>query len=185
MLVIALLISSGDTKKYRKRYKIYRPCRDGRGFKLFRSIGRISLTSKRMMLPSLPGLISAEFSRSSISRIIWASCSVSSRTGLVLLPRAKFEASEIRVRSKSKETLLSQVEQIAEIFQPNKKDVNVLDLTAYSGGGKHEWRSFTEISAYADAKICRGTEREENRTALEMEAVSGENQKLAREWDLR
>lgn len=53
-------------------------------------------------------------------------------------PRAKFGASEIRVKSRNKETLLNQVKQIAEIFPPLKKDVNVLDLTAYSGGEKHE-----------------------------------------------
>lgn len=53
-------------------------------------------------------------------------------------PRAKFGASEIRVTSGNKETLLDQVKQLAEVFPPVKKDVNILDLTAYSGGGKHE-----------------------------------------------
>lgn len=53
-------------------------------------------------------------------------------------PRSKFGASEIRVTSRNKETLLDQVKQFAEIFPPAKKDVNILDLTAYSGGGKHE-----------------------------------------------
>lgn len=53
-------------------------------------------------------------------------------------PRARFGASDIRVKSRNKETLLSQIKQLAEIFPPFKKDVNVLDLTAYSGGGKHE-----------------------------------------------
>lgn len=53
-------------------------------------------------------------------------------------PRAKFGASEIRVTSKDKEILRNQIKQLAEIFPPFKKDVNVLDLVAYSGGGKHE-----------------------------------------------
>lgn len=36
-------------------------------------------------------------------------------------PKAKFGASEIRVKSRNKETLLNQVKQIAEIFPPLKR----------------------------------------------------------------
>lgn len=53
-------------------------------------------------------------------------------------PRAKYGASEIRIASRNKETLLNQVKQLAEMFPPCKKDVNILDLTAYSGGRKRE-----------------------------------------------
>ncbi|MDO4334071.1 MAG: hypothetical protein Q4C58_15495 [Eubacteriales bacterium] len=53
-------------------------------------------------------------------------------------PRAKYGASEIKITSGDKETLQDQIKQLAEVFPPVKKDVNILDLTAFSGGGKHE-----------------------------------------------
>ncbi|ANU44742.1 hypothetical protein ADH76_02605 [Enterocloster clostridioformis] len=41
--------------------------------------------------------------------------------------RARYEASDIRVLSKSKETVYKQLRQIAELYPP-KEDIHILDL---------------------------------------------------------
>lgn len=53
-------------------------------------------------------------------------------------PKAKYEASDIHIKSKDISVIYEQIKEIAEIFPPVKKDVNVLDLTEMVGGDKGE-----------------------------------------------
>lgn len=52
--------------------------------------------------------------------------------------KAKYEARNIHIKSRNIAVVYEQIKEIAEIFPPVKKDVNVLDLTEMIGSDKCE-----------------------------------------------
>ena len=80
-------------------------------------------------------------------------------------PKSKYEASDIHIVGRNKETIYRQIREIAGLYPPIKKDVIILD-TEEMGKLYEKWL-YAALPAFTDAEISAGQKRQENQIAME------------------